>query len=1171
MNDKGKNEIREYLLGRIAEANVLEAIEERLFSDDEFCSQVEVAEEELVHDFVFGKLSPADREAFEEKIADNSEIRFKTEMAQALKEKAREENVAPTAAPGFLASLKAFFRQPAYVGAFAVLLVGVLAFSFFLLSTRDNSDLVELRNIYQKERAIEPRISEFGYAPLAVTRGEVKNEANETKLLSIKANLLQAVVKSPTAKNHYALGIFYLTQRNFADAVEAVKELGKAVELDDNARYHNDLGSAYFELAERGKADESFENRAHANEEFTKALELDPNFLEALFNRSLTLQKLSLPQQAKESWNLYLQKDPSSKWAEEARKYLAQLEKQPTSEKKKDEILQDFLAAYRSRDEKTAWKIHSETKGLFNGITPFEQLSKEYLEAKQLGDEARSKEALKAMIYLGDLEREKNTDFFFAELASNYTKIDAAKAAQLLQARSLLTEGRALRASSQSAASIERFEKGKQALLAAGDSAESYVAELEAASTLSYTGRVSDGLSRLKSLIQTAEARKFKVLIPVSYYWVGVCEWKQNEISRSVKSKQTAISLAEETGNSYEVQHSAEDLANIYVKLGEQAKALAYINKALENKDPYYSNPYQVCRNLRTSSIMFRKFDFPSIAADFAMEGLQLSRQVANKNDLLNVSLQELTKALAQKQQFDKALEYADESNKIALDKEKKEENSKLIGDTFLFRGELKYQMQKCNEALSDYESSLEFYQKLPELAYNVYDSHKGKLLCFQMLGKRDEFAGEFKTVLQLSEKYRQNIHEDDSRQAFFDNEQEVFDAAVENALQQNDNREAFDLLETSRARSLLDFVKSKKSVVELETEFGAVAKPLSLQEIQLRMPENVQVIQYAVLKEKLAVWTLTKDRFEFSEQQISDAELAKKVSAYRKAVLEKAAPASLKPAAQELYKLLLPPNYDSAKKTCLILDKFLYQLPFTTLVSPAGRFLIEDAAVIYSPSASIFVLASENAKEKENAIAEHLLSVGNPSFDREENPKLADLPQAETEVQAIAKDYPGAQEFTGDKATRESFLDNIENAEIIHFAGHFVANERAPGYSKLLFAGGDLRSFELAEKRLPKTKLVVLSACQTGFEHYNKSEGAIGIARTFLATGAPLVLASNWQVDSEATKDLMIAFHRNRKENGWTSAESLRQAQLELLKNEATAAPYYWSAFNLVGGFAAY
>lgn len=255
----------------------------------------------------------------------------------------------------------------------------------------------------------------------------------------------------------------------------------------------------------------------------------------------------------------------------------------------------------------------------------------------------------------------------------------------------------------------------------------------------------------------------------------------------------------------------------------------------------------------------------------------------------------------------------------------------------------------------------------------------------------------------------------------------------------------------------------------------------------------------------------------------------------------------------------------------CLVLDKSLNQIPFASLISPHGKYLIEDFAILQSPSASVLVFASENAERKDPQNKETLLSIGNPRFEREENLNLADLPNALIEAETIAKNYQNAKIFVGENATKKSFLDTFETAEVIHFAGHFVTNEQSPGNSKMIFADGDLRSFEFSEKKLPESKLVVLSACETGFEKFNKSEGVIGIARTFLALGTPVVVASGWKVDSEVTKGLMISFHQNRRQQKLSTIESLRQAQIELIKNKETKSPYYWSAFSVFGGFSNY
>jgi CHAT domain-containing protein len=315
----------------------------------------------------------------------------------------------------------------------------------------------------------------------------------------------------------------------------------------------------------------------------------------------------------------------------------------------------------------------------------------------------------------------------------------------------------------------------------------------------------------------------------------------------------------------------------------------------------------------------------------------------------------------------------------------------------------------------------------------------------------------------------------------------------------------------------------------------------------------------------------LTRSQFRLIEKQISAAALESKINEYHRLILRKAPYADIRETGLELYGLLIPPGLARDKHVGLIPDKALHQLSFAALISPDGKYLLEEYPLFYAPSASVLVFATENARRKEQVQGERLLSIGNPDFDREENPNLKELPDAEAEAQSVARDYPKSSELLGVGATRAIFLKSLANVEVIHFAGHFVANGRSPGNSKLLFAGGDLHTSELCAYKLPNAKLVVLSACQTGFERYNKSEGAIGIARTLLAMGAPVVVASQWKVDSEPTRDLMIAFHHNRKQKGLASAESLRQAQLSVLSTEKTNAPFYWAAFSLFGGYANY
>ena len=65
---------------------------------------------------------------------------------------------------------------------------------------------------------------------------------------------------------------------------------------------------------------------------------------------------------------------------------------------------------------------------------------------------------------------------------------------------------------------------------------------------------------------------------------------------------------------------------------------------------------------------------------------------------------------------------------------------------------------------------------------------------------------------------------------------------------------------------------------------------------------------------------------------------------------------------------------------------------------------------------------------------------------------------------------------------------------------------------------------------------------------------------------GTPAVVASLWKVDDIATKELMVNFYRNMLEKKMDKVEALRQAKLELLKDQNYSYPLYWSAFVMYG-----
>lgn len=180
-------------------------------------------------------------------------------------------------------------------------------------------------------------------------------------------------------------------------------------------------------------------------------------------------------------------------------------------------------------------------------------------------------------------------------------------------------------------------------------------------------------------------------------------------------------------------------------------------------------------------------------------------------------------------------------------------------------------------------------------------------------------------------------------------------------------------------------------------------------------------------------------------------------------------------------------------------------------------------------------------------------------------------LPEALKEVQTIARFYPAARTFTGDAARESAVRAEARRARVLHFATHAFADPAWPLYSALLLAPGEagsddgfLEAREVVALDL-NADVAVLSACETGRGRISGGEGVVGLSWAFLAAGCPATVVSQWKASSRATEKLMVEFHRHLAA-GRSPAESLRRAQMTVMRDERFAAPHQWAAFVVVG-----
>ncbi|NES21187.1 MAG: CHAT domain-containing protein [Symploca sp. SIO3E6] len=312
---------------------------------------------------------------------------------------------------------------------------------------------------------------------------------------------------------------------------------------------------------------------------------------------------------------------------------------------------------------------------------------------------------------------------------------------------------------------------------------------------------------------------------------------------------------------------------------------------------------------------------------------------------------------------------------------------------------------------------------------------------------------------------------------------------------------------------------------------------------------------------------------------------------------------------ARNLDKLVMEPVrklLGDSKQILLAPQAALNLIPFEALVDEEERFLVENYAFTYLTSGrDLLKLTNANPSQEPPLIIANpnfevpaeIASLDNTMVTRGEEVKRLpsrvirdisqipspSLPGTKEEAEAIGEKL-GVIPLMNRQAT-EAAIKNSNSPKILHIATHgffkssFKSELEEQTYqdnplllSGLVLAGfrkeqsgsnedGILTAQEVSALDLVGTKLVVLSACDTGLGKLDTGEGLYSLRRALVIAGAESQLISLWKVEDNATKELMIAYYDKLLANQGRS-EALRQTQLEMLNSEEYAHPYYWAAF---------
>ena len=92
-------------------------------------------------------------------------------------------------------------------------------------------------------------------------------------------------------------------------------------------------------------------------------------------------------------------------------------------------------------------------------------------------------------------------------------------------------------------------------------------------------------------------------------------------------------------------------------------------------------------------------------------------------------------------------------------------------------------------------------------------------------------------------------------------------------------------------------------------------------------------------------------------------------------------------------------------------------------------------------------------------------------------------------------------------------------------------------------------------------TKLVTLSACDTGVGEVHNGEGVYGLRHAFLLAGAETLVMSLWPVSDYMTREMMVTYYTGLRA-GLGRGDALRQAKLAMLRRKGREHPFFWAGF---------
>lgn len=265
---------------------------------------------------------------------------------------------------------------------------------------------------------------------------------------------------------------------------------------------------------------------------------------------------------------------------------------------------------------------------------------------------------------------------------------------------------------------------------------------------------------------------------------------------------------------------------------------------------------------------------------------------------------------------------------------------------------------------------------------------------------------------------------------------------------------------------------------------------------------------------------------------------------------------------ALKIHQLIIQPCKIGDKKVILCLDSWLNAIPFTSLLTSKNNWDKKDYRqldYLLKKNQIQYILNPQMFRSTETHFADFKIDTYIPK-----NKSFAALPFSDKLGEKL-RDKHRATLYSKSKASKNSFLNM--NSSIVHLSGHGIISNQNVLTNHLVFSDSMLYLDELTKlKNAPR--LIILNTCNSSNGMIFLGEGVNSFARTLSRLGVDAILSNLWEVDDQASNQLLEDFY-DQLSNNQSTIKSLRKAQLTRIseaKNSNLSAPYYWAGHQLIG-----